>query len=106
MLGRDLLTALDQAGEQAAGLGRRELDITDGAAVRAALSQHRPDIAGNCAAWTRVDDAETHESEALAVNEHGAANLAGGCASTGGRQVYVATDYRFAGDSATSYAER
>jgi dTDP-4-dehydrorhamnose reductase len=106
MLGRDLLTALEQAGEQAAGLGRRELDITDEPAARAALSQHRPDVVVNCAAWTRVDDAETHESEALAVNGHGAANLVGACAGTGARLVHVSTDYVFAGDSARPYAER
>lgn len=106
MLGRDLLTALEQAGEQASGLGRRELDITDGAAVRAALSQRRPDVVVNCAAWTRVDDAESHESEALAVNGHGAANLAGACAGTGARLVHISTDYVFAGDSARPYAER
>ena len=106
MLGRDLLTALEQAGEQAAGLGRRELDITDGAAVRAVLSRQRPDIVVNCAAWTRVDDAEIHESEALAVNGHGAANLAGACAEAGARLVHVSTDYVFAGDSARPYAER
>jgi dTDP-4-dehydrorhamnose reductase len=106
MLGRDLLTALEQAGEQAAGLGRRKLDITDGAAVRAVLSRHRPDTVVNCAAWTRVDDAETHESEALAVNGHGAANLAGACAETGARLVHVSTDYVFAGDSARPYTER
>ena len=37
MLGRDLLAALGRAGEQATGLARPELDITDGAAVSAAL---------------------------------------------------------------------
>jgi len=105
MLGRDLLSALEQAGERAAGLARRELDITDGAAVRAALSQHRPDIVVNCAAWTGVDDAETRESEALAVNGRGAANLAGACAGTGARLVHISTDYVFAGDSARPYAE-
>jgi dTDP-4-dehydrorhamnose reductase len=105
MLGRDLLTALERAGERAVGLARRELDVTDGAAVRAALGQHRPDIVVNCAAWTRVDDAETHESEALAVNGYGAANLAGACAGTGARLVHISTDYVFAGDSARPYAE-
>jgi dTDP-4-dehydrorhamnose reductase len=59
----------------------------------------------NCAAWTRVDDAETHESEALAVNGHGAANLARACAGTGARLVQISTDYVFAGDSARPYAE-
>jgi hypothetical protein len=87
MLGRDVLAALEHAGEQAAGLARRELDVTDGAAVRAALRQHRPDVVVNCAAWTRVDDAEAHESEALAVNGHGAANLAGACADSGARLI-------------------
>ena len=106
MLGRDLIAGLAQAGEQPAGLARRELDITDGAAVRATLSRHRPDIVVNCAAWTGVDDAETHESEALTVNGHGAANLAGACAETGARLVHVSTDYVFAGDSARPYAER
>src|SRR2546430_15027254 len=99
MLGRDLLTALDQAGEQAAGLGRRELDIPDGAAVHAALSQHRPDIVVNCAAWTRADDAEHHESEALAVDGHGAAKLARARAETRARPGHVSTDYVFAGHS-------
>jgi dTDP-4-dehydrorhamnose reductase len=106
MLGRDVLAALEYAGEQAAGLARRELDVTDGAAVRAALSQHRPDVVVNCAAWTRVDDAEAHESEALAVNGHGAANLAGACAGSGARLVHISTDYVFAGDAARPYAER
>ena len=34
----------------------------------------------NCAAWTAVDAAEEHEDEALAINGHGAANLAAACA--------------------------
>jgi dTDP-4-dehydrorhamnose reductase len=105
MLGRDLLAALGRAGEQATGLARPELDITDGAAVSAALRQHRPDVVVNCAAWTRVDDAETHESAALAVNGHGAANLAGACAGTGARLVHISTDYVFAGDATRPYAE-
>jgi len=106
MLGRDLVAALERAGEPAAGLARRDLDITDGTAVRAALRRHRPDVVVNCAAWTRVDDAETHEREALAVNGHGAANLAGACAGTGARLVHISTDYVFAGDAARPYAER
>ena len=106
MLGRDLVSALDQAGQDVTGLAHRDLDVTDGAAVHAAVRQHRPGIVVNCAAWTRVDDAEAHESAALAVNGHGAANLAGACAGTGARLVHISTDYVFAGDSARPYAER
>ena len=112
MLGRDLITAL--AGEDVVGLTRRELDITDDAAVRAALRACGPDVVVNCAAWTAVDDAEAHEDEALAVNATGAAHLAAGCAA-GGRTgpvareiplVHLSTDYVFAGDGRRPYAEQ
>ena len=43
MLGRDLLIALAAcAARTSCGLARRELDITDGAAVRAALRRFGP----------------------------------------------------------------
>ena len=68
MLGRDLTAALQADGEDVTGLTRRELDITDEAAVRAALRDRRPDVTVNCAAWTAVDDAEAHEDQALGAN--------------------------------------
>src|SRR5260370_38828225 len=83
MLGRDLVTALVGDGEDAVGLTRRELDITDEAAVRAALRACRPDVVVNCAAWTAVDAAEAHEDEALAVNATGPAHPAAACAAGG-----------------------
>jgi dTDP-4-dehydrorhamnose reductase len=67
MLGQDLITRLDRADETVVGLTRRDLDITDAAAVTAAVRDCRPDVLVNCAAWTAVDDAEAHEEEALLV---------------------------------------
>jgi dTDP-4-dehydrorhamnose reductase len=103
MLGRDLLAMLATNGADVVGLRRRELDITDEAAVRAALRDCRPDVVVNCAAWTAVDDAESHEVEAFDVNARGAAHLAAACAHghrTGQpRLVHMSTDYVFAGDS-------
>ncbi len=64
MLGQDVLAHLVASGDDAIGLDRRSLDITDPALVRAAVREHRPDIVVNCAAWTAVDDAEGHELEA------------------------------------------
>ena len=61
MLGQDLVAALEAAGENVAALTRRDLDITDEAAVHAAVRGHRPDVVVNCAAWTAVDDAESRE---------------------------------------------
>jgi dTDP-4-dehydrorhamnose reductase len=110
MLGRDLLAALAINGADVIGLTRRELDITDEAAVRAALRDCRPDVVVDCAAWTAVDDAETHEDQALNVNGRGAGHLAAACADASGggeiRLVYMSTDYVFAGDARRPYSEQ
>jgi dTDP-4-dehydrorhamnose reductase len=94
MLGSDLVAAL---GADAVGLDRGALDITDLAAVQAAVADHRPDVVVNCAAWTKVDDAESAVDAALAVNGIGPANLAAVCAQFGARLVQVSTDYVFDG---------
>jgi dTDP-4-dehydrorhamnose reductase len=105
MLGQDLLTVLDHEGETVFGLARRELDITDAAAVTHAVRDCRPDVVVNCAAWTAVDDAEMHEDEALRVNGIGTRLVAAACAAHGGRLVHMSTDYVFAGDAGRPYAE-
>lgn len=105
MLGQDLMTALQAAGLQAAGITRAELDITDAAAVGAAVGAHRPEVVVNCAAWTAVDDAESAQDAALAVNGHGAGNVAAACRAAGARLVHLSTDYVFPGDARRPYAE-
>jgi dTDP-4-dehydrorhamnose reductase len=109
MLGQDLVAALTAEGADVTGLTRQDLDITDGAAVRAAVRAARPDVVVNCAAWTAVDDAEAHEDQAFQVNAAGAAHLAEACAAGHGdgqtRLVHISTDYVFAGDAGTPYAE-
>jgi dTDP-4-dehydrorhamnose reductase len=110
MLGRDLVAVLAADGEDVAAPARQELDITDEAAVGAALRASRPDVVVNCAAWTAVDDAEANEDQALAVNGRGAAHLAAACASGYGAGeiplIQLSTDYVFAGDARRPYAEQ
>jgi dTDP-4-dehydrorhamnose reductase len=106
MLGRDLAAVLRGQGEDVIGLSRPDLDITDEAAVRAALRRNSPDVVVNCAAWTAVDAAEAHEDLALDVNGRGAAHLAAGCAPLGLPLVQMSSDYVFAGDASRPYAER
>lgn len=101
MLGHDLLAAL--AARDVTGLSRTELDITDPDAVTAVVAGH--DVVINAAAYTRVDDAETHEPEAHAINATGAATLARACAATGARLVQVSTDYVFDGTTTSPYPE-
>jgi dTDP-4-dehydrorhamnose reductase len=105
MLGRDLVAALERRGELVTGLDRPDLDVTDGAAVAAAVAAARPDVVVNCAAWTAVDDAEKHEERALAVNGGGPAHLAEACAAGGARLVQLSTDYVFPGTGQRPYRE-
>lgn len=105
MLGADLVGALTARGEEVTRMDRAGLDVTDAAAVTAAIAAGRPDVVVNCAAWTAVDDAEAAEERALAVNGGGPANLAAACARFGARLVQVSTDYVFAGDAGRPYAE-
>ena len=101
MLGRDLQHALRD--RDVTALSRAELDITDRDAVRAAVAGH--DAVINSAAYTKVDDSETHEDDAYAVNATGPALLAQATAATGARLVTISTDYVFHGDGASPYAE-
>ncbi len=100
MLGTDVVSAL--AGREVTALDRPEIDITDVASATAAVAGH--DVVVNCAAWTAVDDAETREGDAFAVNAVGPANLARACADTGAWMVHISTDYVFAGDATAPYA--
>lgn len=105
LLGRDLTGILSARGERVTGLARGDLDVTSPVSVRAAFDEHDPDVVVNCAAWTAVDDAETREDDALAVNGTGPANLAAACARTGAMLVQVSTDYVFDGTARTPYPE-
>ena len=101
MLGRELRTVL--SGRDVRALTRAELDVTDAVAVAEAASG--VDVVINAAAYTAVDDAETHEREAFAINATGAGNLARAAADAGARLVHVSTDYVFAGDASSPYPE-
>ncbi len=101
MLGQDLQRALE--GRDVTALGRAELDVTDLDAVRAAVAGH--DVVLNASAYTKVDDAETHEDAAYAINATGTENLAIAAAEHGAKFVTVSTDYVFDGHATEPYAE-
>ena len=101
MLGQDLQKAL--AGRDVTALSRAELDVTDRDAVLAAVAGQ--DVVLNASAYTKVDDAETHEDDAYAINALGTENLAIAAARSGARFVTVSTDYVFDGEATEPYAE-
>ena len=102
MLAHDLIPALRAAGHDVTPLTRSDLDVTDAEACLHAVAG--ADLVINTAAWTAVDDAETHEPQAFAVNATGAANLARAAAGHGARVVQLSTDYVFDGHATVPYA--
>jgi dTDP-4-dehydrorhamnose reductase len=99
MLGLDVLSAGERAGHELIGVDLPELDITSPDAVGQAFARVRPDAVLNCAAWTDVDGAETHVSQAHAVNSDGAGNLARAAAKVSVPLLHVSTDYVFSGEA-------
>jgi dTDP-4-dehydrorhamnose reductase len=103
-LGSDLQQVLaGHAGDEVRAVDVDVLDITDAAAVDAAVADFGPDVLVNAAAYTAVDAAESDEDRAYAVNAAGPAVLAATLARRGGRLVHVSTDYVFAGDASRPY---
>lgn len=82
-----------------------DLDITDYEAVSRFAHDQRPTHIVNCAAYTRVDDAESHQAEAHQVNTVGAENLAKAAANAASSFLTISTDYVFDGNEQRPYLE-
>lgn len=95
-LGRELCTLL---GPDAVPLNRQDLDLTDPAAAKAVLAQHRSDLVINCAAYNFVDRAETEPEVAFSINGLAVHHLARACHDIGCRFVHFSSDYVFGADS-------
>lgn len=78
-------------------LPKSRLDVTESDAVHRFVEQVRPRVIIQCAAFTRVDDAESQPDLAHAVNAQGAENVARAARAVGARFVYPSTDYVFDG---------
>ncbi|GAB3616057.1 dTDP-4-dehydrorhamnose reductase [Okibacterium endophyticum] len=101
MLGTDLQAEL--AARDVTALSRADLDVTDLNAVRAAVTGH--DVVINAAAYTKVDDAESNEDAAYAVNAIGVRTLAVAAREAGAKLITISTDYVFNGSATEPYAE-
>jgi dTDP-4-dehydrorhamnose reductase len=110
-LGRYLVPALRRAGATPIAMGHKEgagidlaVDITDGAAVTAAIAGAHPDLVIHAAAMTDVDGCEKEPDRADLVNHRGTANVARAAADAGAWLVAVSTDFVFPGTT-PPYAE-
>jgi dTDP-4-dehydrorhamnose reductase len=102
-LGHDLVLAFGD--HDVVGLARPDLDVTDEAAVVAAVRDHGPDLVVHAAAHTRVDAAESDPDAAWRANALGSWWVARACALGDAAMVYVSTDYVFDGTADRPYTE-
>ncbi len=84
---------------------KTEIDIADEYQVNKKIIDLMPQIIINCAAYTAVDDCETHKDLALRVNNQAVGYLALAAKKIGAIIVHISTDYVFNGKNKNGYVE-
>jgi len=102
-LGTDLVKVLNNW--DLVPLTHADLDICDFVRTRKVLTELKPDIVINTAAFNRVDDAEDQPEKAFWVNTYAVRNLAQVCADLDCTLMHISTDYVFGGEKRTPYTE-
>ncbi len=83
---------------------RSDLDLFDLDKISKKISQTKPTVVINCAAWTNVDSAEDNYDQADLVNNLAVGVLAEAAKNTGARFVQVSSDYVFSGEKMSQYS--
>jgi len=103
-VGWELQRSLAPLGEVTA-FNRAALDLSDAAAIRAAIRALRPDLIVNAAAYTAVDLAESENDLALLINAQAPGVMADEAKNLGALLVHFSTDYVFDGTKDGAYVE-
>ena len=103
MLARDLVPCLKEKGHEVLAPHENDLDITRVEAIRRWTSNGRPEAVINCAAYTKVDQAEREESLATVINGLAVQNLCLVCQEADVPLVHFSTDYVFDGSKNGPY---
>lgn len=98
-LGRDLCPRLEG---DVLPLTRDQADLSRPETLRSALTNSRPDVVVNCAAYNFVDRAESEAEAAFAVNAWGVRHLADLCRELDCTLVHFSSDYVFGLDELRS----
>jgi dTDP-4-dehydrorhamnose reductase len=105
MLGQAVSAEVLLAGISFESKNSQELDICNVIETKNLVSDVGADYVINCAAFTRVDDAEVEVDAAISVNALGAENLANACKAAGSKLIHISTDYVFEGTGSVPYKE-
>ena len=103
-VGAELLRLLPQLGEVVA-LGHDQLDLSNPTDICRTIREVRPQLIINAAAYTAVDQAETDEMTARAVNGEAPGLIAHEAKKIGAALIHYSTDYVFDGAKRIPYDE-
>jgi dTDP-4-dehydrorhamnose reductase len=103
-LGQDLLRIIGLQ-HHVIGLGRNELDVRNLVQCRVRIQEFQPDVIIHAAAYTAVDQAESDEDDAYAINAFGSRNVAVAAEEIGAKLCFISTDYVFDGTTDKPYKE-
>jgi len=98
------LLAADRAADSALGIGHM-IEMGDAEALESALLSLSPQVIVNAAAYTAVDLAEDEPALADRLNHQALVQIGRYAAAHAALVIHYSTDYVFAGDASTPYAE-
>jgi len=101
LLGKALMR--EWTGDEVVGLSSPDVDIRDADKVRDMVAKTRPDWIVLAAAYTNVDDCESHPDLAFAVNRDAAANVAQAAKQADAKLMFLSSDYVFDGKKTSPY---
>lgn len=104
-LGRSICEVLGARGINSVSWEHGDGSASEQNFVSTFVSQIRPDVIINCAAWTDVDSAENNENAARLINADAVGYLAKASKSCGARFGHVSTDYVFSGNREVPWGE-
>lgn len=105
-LGYDVCRELKERGyTNYLGIDIDDLDLTNEQAVKKFISEHKPNVVINNAAWTAVDKAEEYPDKVYEVNALAVKYLANACKDNDATLIQISTDYVFKGDGDKYYVE-
>lgn len=104
-LGTDMVLLSKQAGYNVSEIDFPDIDITDPQMTQQCILKFKPDFIINCAAYTAVDNCETHQQQAFAVNAKGVQNIAVSAKKIDAVLIHISTDYVFDGKKTSPYLE-
>ena len=86
-------------------ISRSELDLADLQSVRSYFNKNKFDLIINCAAYTKVDKAETDQEQANLVNHLAVEKISEIAKKNNTRLIHISTDFVFDGNQSKPYLE-